>query len=193
VVARGLQTLRNNAEGRLWRRLATKPLQIRPLFTRPFSKHPYRAIQRAEKIRSISYRYGGTSPQKSIHKFLTFLDLAFSDIFGRFFVRGPPPTKCLKGSPYLKNVLANVVGHLKLSWVAWFYFWNFFHIPAPGCLKVFRTLKFRPTWLNFVSAFLQTSRIRSPNGKCYRKTLPGLFVGLVKAIGGGQFLSQNIW
>ena len=94
-----------------------------------------------------------------------------------------------KGSPYQKNLLANVVGHLKHIEGGWCFFTSSFVYGLQGPSNVFG-LKFRPTSLCFL--FQQTPRTRGLNGKNYRKTLRVLIVGLLETIRCGLFFSQNI-
>ena len=138
VVARGLQTCQKHDFSRLWRPLLTKPLQIALQCTKAFSKYLPCTTKRHENIRSTSYRYGGAVPQKSSPKIEKVPNLAPSSghnwsailtiygAFGRPLMDGkwlvpnnPPRSKCLKGSPYQKNVLANVIGHRKHMGDGW--------------------------------------------------------------------------
>ena len=176
---------------RLWRPLSTKRLPITLQCTRAFSKYPLCTIKRHENFRSTSYHYGGAALQKSFPKLVDASDFAFSLIFFPFFRLRPPSTKCLKGSPYQKNVLANVVGHRKHMEGGWCFFTSSFIYGLQGPSNVFG-LKFRPTSLRFVPSFQQTPRTRGLNGKNYRKTLRVLIVGLLETIRCGLFFSQNI-
>ena len=130
-------------------------------------------------------------PTKIVPKIGWRFGLSILVNFGPFFRLRPPSTKCLKGSPYQKNVLANVVGHRKHMEGGWCFFTSSFIYGLQGPSNVFG-LKFRPTSLRFVPSFQQTPRTRGLNGKNYRKTLQVLIVGLLETIRCGLFFSQNI-